>query len=57
MDGRTDTGRQQLLRFIRTASCGKNRPKSTKMSEGKLMQSCAMAVADLQQNIKYHFVT
>ena len=30
--------------------------KSTKMSEDKLMQSCVMAVTELQ-NIKCHFVT
>jgi len=27
------------------------------MSAGKLTQSCAMDVADLQQNTKCHFVT
>ena len=47
MDGHQPTAETALMHSVARYKVR----KWTKMSEGKLMQSCAMAVADLQQNI------
>jgi len=52
-DGHQTTAKTALTHSVVHEKVG----KWTKMSEGKLVLSCATAVADFQQNIKCHFVT